>query len=400
MEKEKEISNSMIRKKVLLISSWYPTRIKPTLGNFIFKHAESVAIYHDVYALHVVLDENMVQQFEESFQSVPFPSKVVYVKKSRLPILGKLINRIRVFNRYNKEFEQLQKAGFKPDLVHAHVVFPVGFIAWYFKVKYKVDYIFSEHWTGYHDYVFPRPGFIQKNLIRFFANRALLILPDSHDLGKTMKKWNIFTPMHPVANVVDTEFFKPATERIESNELKIIHISTLDKDHKNIHLLLEGFAIFLAAQPKAELHFVTDGDFDFYRNRISELDIADSVFNHGCLDVKGVADALRSSDFFVLTSNWENLPCVLIESISCGVPVISTDVGGVTEIVDEDNGLVIPPDNLDALVDAMKQMAENYKSYDKNEMHRKASEKYSYQAIGQQLAEIYAQYATRKSGKK
>jgi glycosyltransferase involved in cell wall biosynthesis len=383
----------MIRKKVLLISSWYPTRLKPTLGNFIFKHAESVAIYHDVYALHVVLDENMVQQYEESFQSIPFPSKVVYIKKSRLPIIGKLVNRIRILIRYNQEFKQLQKDGFNPDLVHAHVVFPVGFIAWYYKVKYKVNYICSEHWTGYHDYTLPRPGFIQRNLIRFFANRALLILPDSYDLGRSMNKWNISTPMHPVANVVNSELFLPTSERVENNKIKIIHISTLDKNHKNINLLLDGFAVFFASEPKAELHIVTDGDFDFYRNRIIELGILDSVFNHGCLDVNGVADALRSSDFFVLTSNWENLPCVLIESISCGVPVISTDVGGVAEIIDDENGLIIPPNNLDALIEAMKQMAVNYKSYNKKEMHRKASEKYSYQAVGLQLAEIYVKYA-------
>jgi glycosyltransferase involved in cell wall biosynthesis len=109
--------------------------------------------------------------------------------------------------------------------------------------------------------------------------------------------------------------------------------------------------------------------------------------------VEGVAGIMKSCDFFVLTSNFENLPCVLIESISCGVPVISTDVGGVTEIIDSTNGIVVPPDNLDALVNAMVQMAVDFNSYDKNEMHRKASEKYSYQAIGTQLAGIYSQYA-------
>jgi glycosyltransferase involved in cell wall biosynthesis len=385
----------MIRKKILLISSWYPIRKKPTLGNFVFKHAEAAAHFHDIFALHIALDNNMDSAVEEDFQVHPFSSRIIYLKETRIPLLGRLIDRFRIVKQYGKEIERLLKEGFKPDLVHANVVYPIGFIAWYFKIRYKIDYILSEHWTGYHDYAFPRPGFLQKSLIRFIANHARLIMPDSVDLGNAMRKWGIDTDIQAVANVVNTIIFRPAGDKNETSKIKIIHISTLDPDQKNIHLLLNGFKRFLTSHPHSELHIVTDGDLDFYRETIKELNIAGKIINHGRLDVTGVAATLKSCDFFILTSNFENLPCVLIEAIACGVPVISTDVGGVTEIVNLNNGMVVPPDNLDELVKAMEQMAVKFKMYDKNQMHLEAMEKYSYEAIGQQLAGIYSLYATQ-----
>jgi glycosyltransferase involved in cell wall biosynthesis len=383
----------MIRKKILLISSWYPIRKKPTLGNFVFKHAEAVAPFHDIFALHVSFDEKMSNKVEEDFQIHPFPSRNIYLKESRLPLLGQFINRIRILKQYRKEYERLVNDGFNPDLVHANVVYPIGIVAWYLKIKFKTNYIMSEHWTRYHDYAIPQPGFFQRNLIRFVANRALLILPASMDLGKAMKNWRINTPMLAIANVVNIEFFKPPSVSVAINKIKIIHISTLDNDQKNISLLLNAFAIFVQKKPNAELHIVTDGDFDFYLDTIKRLNIGGNVINHGCLDVEDVAEVLKLCDFFVLSSNLENLPCVLIESIACGVPVISTDVGGVKEIVDSTNGLVVPSNDLKALVEAMEQMAEKHGLYDKSLMHRQAREKYSYEAIGKQLAGVYSRYA-------
>jgi L-malate glycosyltransferase len=383
----------MIRKNILLISSWYPIRKKPTLGNFVFKHAEAVAPFHDVFALHVSLDNKMISDVEEDFQAYPFPSRVVYLKESSLPLLGRLIDRIRVLFQYKKEIARMINEGFKPDLVHANIVYPVGIIAWYCKKKYKTNYVISEHWTGYHDYAFPQPGIIQKCIMRFIANRANLILPVSVDLGNAMRKWRIHTPIEAVANVVNTRLFIPNTEKADTKQIKIIHISTLDNDQKNIHLLLNAFKIFLTSNPQSELHIVTDGNFNYYQKTIADKGITEKVINHGPQDVEGVADVIRSCDFFVLTSNFENLPCVLIESISCGVPVISTDVGGVTEIVNPDNGLVVPSGDLDALVKAMEMMAVNFRLYNKNEMHQQAREKYSYEAIGQQLAGIYSRHA-------
>jgi glycosyltransferase involved in cell wall biosynthesis len=107
------------------------------------------------------------------------------------------------------------------------------------------------------------------------------------------------------------------------------------------------------------------------------------------LDAVGIAALLKVSDLFVLTSRFENLPCVLIESISAGVPVVSTNVGGIDEIVTVEQGQLVPSDDQETLVSAIKEQLLRLDKYDSNLMHQKAIEKFSYQSIGTRFTEIY-----------
>jgi glycosyltransferase involved in cell wall biosynthesis len=68
-----------------------------------------------------------------------------------------------------------------------------------------------------------------------------------------------------------------------------------------------------------------------------------------------VLELLSAADAEVLSSGWENFPHSVIEALAVGTPVISTGVGGVAEIVtDGENGLLVPPDDPDALADAIR----------------------------------------------
>lgn len=81
----------------------------------------------------------------------------------------------------------------------------------------------------------------------------------------------------------------------------------------------------------------------------------------GVVDLLGErADAVRvmsGCDGFVLASNNEGLPVALMEAVALGLPVVATDVGGVAEIVDEGNGVLVPPSAPDALADAIAALA-------------------------------------------
>jgi glycosyltransferase involved in cell wall biosynthesis len=90
-----------------------------------------------------------------------------------------------------------------------------------------------------------------------------------------------------------------------------------------------------------------------------------------------------------LFSNYENIPVVISESLVCGKPVISTDVGGINEHIDKSNGILIEKEDEDALYESIIYMMEHYQEYDSEEIKMKAEKLYSYERVGKELFNIY-----------
>ena len=90
----------------------------------------------------------------------------------------------------------------------------------------------------------------------------------------------------------------------------------------------------------------------------------------------------------MLFSNFEILPCVIIEALSCGLPVVSTDVGGIPEMINESNGKLIKPKDENELLVQLNEVldSDQFKSL---EIARSAHEKYGIEAVSSQLLRIY-----------
>ena len=88
-----------------------------------------------------------------------------------------------------------------------------------------------------------------------------------------------------------------------------------------------------------------------------ELGVGDRVRFLGGGTRDDVLRLFRGADAVLLTSAWENLPHTLLEALAVGAPVVATAVGGVPEIVrDGENGLLVPPRNVEALVASLERI--------------------------------------------
>jgi glycosyltransferase involved in cell wall biosynthesis len=96
---------------------------------------------------------------------------------------------------------------------------------------------------------------------------------------------------------------------------------------------------------------------------------------------------LQFADALVLSSRFENLPCVLLEALSTGTPMISTHVGGVAEIINEGNGILVPTENEAALLAAMIEIQN--RTFIAEQMHAEAQLKYSPITIAGLFLEAY-----------
>ena len=102
-----------------------------------------------------------------------------------------------------------------------------------------------------------------------------------------------------------------------------------------------------------------------------------------------VAQLMREHDCFLLFSNYENLPCVVVECLTMGLPVIGTNVGGVSEMINTDNGIVIEAKDEVALLESLNILINNINTYDTSKIAKRAKKIYSYETVGQQFFDIY-----------
>jgi glycosyltransferase involved in cell wall biosynthesis len=74
----------------------------------------------------------------------------------------------------------------------------------------------------------------------------------------------------------------------------------------------------------------------------------------GMLSLEQVSEKMNAANCFVLFSDYENQPCVILESLASGIPVIATKVGGIPELLNEKRGVLIEKNDSYALLEAMK----------------------------------------------
>jgi glycosyltransferase involved in cell wall biosynthesis len=99
---------------------------------------------------------------------------------------------------------------------------------------------------------------------------------------------------------------------------------------------------------------------------------------------------MKRSDAMVMFSRYENFPCVIIEALCCGLPVISSCVDGVPEAVDEDNGILVDPDNETELLQAIETIHKDISFYNRERIAAIAKLKYNYMQIGYQFFNLYS----------
>ncbi len=120
-------------------------------------------------------------------------------------------------------------------------------------------------------------------------------------------------------------------------------------EEKGLDLLLNAWAEVIQREPAARLLIVGDGD---ERSRLEELanrlDLNRHVHFTGA--VTDTTPYLQACDVYVQPSFTEGLPIAVLEAMACSLPVAATAVGGVTDLMrDDQNGLVIPPRDVDSL---------------------------------------------------
>ncbi len=282
------------------------------------------------------------------------------------------------------------------DLIHVNRIYPAGLMGVFIKFFYNKPLLLTEHFTGYLTERDADLSSMEKKLAAFICSKADHICTVSENLNRSMQRLGFKNTYSIVPNVVDTSLFKPGSKK--SEVFHILHVSSMLDQHKNVSGILRVIKRLEKKKIKFRFLMVGEGSSQ-YVPLIDELGIhKENMVIKEQIPHHEIAAYMQAADLFVLFSNYENLPCVILEAFSCGVPVISTDTGGIAEFFPEDFGKLIPVKDEEALfyalLEQMKGPAPN-----KIKMHNYAIENFDKIAIADRFSSIYEILISRQHGR-
>jgi glycosyltransferase involved in cell wall biosynthesis len=363
---------------ILFLASWYPSRILKSNGDFIQRHAEAVALQHKVSVIHVKSDGNLNCKIEIDDKNINgIRTIIAYVKNARNPFIK--------WYRFIKAYQLLLKMVMPFDIIHVNKFYPGGFFAYRLKKKKNIPYIITEHHTLYHKPYNERIGFIEKLISKIIVKNANYVCPVSDNLGEAMQAFGLEGNYFSVPNVVDTKRFIPKSK--DNKTFNLLHISSMAQV-KNINGLLNSIKKLENKIPNFHFYII-GGNAEDYQPKAKELGVnLKQVTFINQVPHSEVVNYFQKADAFVLFSDVENLPCVILESFSCGTPVISTDVGGISEYFPKEYGLLIQPKNEEELVDSIVKVYQSERP-DAQKMHNYVVNTFSNEHICEVFTDLY-----------
>lgn len=294
---------------------------------------------------------------------------------------------------------------FQPDIVHTHAS-KAGALGRKAALSCKVPIIVHTfHGHVFHSYFGKIKTFIFKNIERYLAKKTSGIIAISDIQKKELCEIYKIAPKEKTKVIplgFDLEIFQNNYEKnrlstrskyeIDENTVAIAIVGriTAIKDH---HFFLDVIeSVFRSINKKIKIFIVGDGDLKAeieerlipMQNKGIDISLTSWIYN--------IAEFNAGMDIMCLTSKNEGTPVSLIEAQASNLPVVSTEVGGVADIVKQnETGFIIPRTKKNEFVTKLKLMIENDELREKMKLKgwQNVYEKYSYQRLAKDMENFY-----------
>lgn len=243
------------------------------------------------------------------------------------------------------------------DIIHGHYLFPAGAAAVEVGKEYGIKTYVTAHGSDMFELYKSQP------LMRPTIKNVLKDADGVFAVSNALKHEIVATGVVGIAdktkiswNSVDVDKFSSKENDSFKKEFKledkpiVLFVGNLIK-RKNVDSLLEAKKI-----ANSDYYLVVVGDGPLYKKltkKVEDENIRDVIFTGSRGDVENI---IPSCDLLILPSYSESFGLVLIEALACGKPVIGSDVGGISEIINDDVGLLINPKKVSTIAKAIDKL--------------------------------------------
>lgn len=367
-------------RRVLHITTWYPTRSDDPTGTFVREHVRAVGRFAPSSVLHIAWSVDSSMRRYTLSDLAPIDD---------VPVLRVTIGRAiswpawLVIGVSHALIRELAARG-RPVLLHTHTT-PATALGALLALVLRRPLVATEHWTGL------LPGgeghrWHRSLVARSAFGRASVVMPVGPTLADGVRPLVGETPIEVVANVVDTSIFTPGEPDARPAD-RIVAIASLIP-RKRVNLVISAVAMARRSRPGLSLVVLGDGpERRALENLAIELGIRHAVEFRGAVAKAEVAEELRCAELTVIASELETFSVVAAEAMCCGVPVVTTRCGGPEHLVDQQSGIVLDRTDVDALADAL--LSALSRTWDHTAISDAAHARFSPGAVARRIDEIY-----------
>jgi glycosyltransferase involved in cell wall biosynthesis len=257
---------------------------------------------------------------------------------------------------------------------------PVIWLGWLRKTPVIVNYRGGEA----REYLASSAAWVKPSL----AKASGLVVPSGF-LQQVFSEFGISSTVIP--NIIDLDIFFPASGSPEGTSFTAVVTRNLEPIY-GLATAIRAIAIVREKIPQVKLNIAGSGpQLCELEELVESLDLKSTVFFLGRLERAEIVDLYHNADFMLNPTTVDNMPNSVLEALACGVPVISTNVGGVPYIVrDGETALLVDPDNEQEMAQAIVKL---YNDSELRENLAKSGEcevaQYSWSKVKQQWFALY-----------
>lgn len=286
------------------------------------------------------------------------------------------------------------RSSFPFDVIHAHFSYPDGCVAARLGRRFGVPIIITEHapWRPWMDNY---PSVLRKAK-RAFNECAFHIGVSRSVQDETSCFVGDSDKLRVIPCGVDGSIF---TLRTSPRPQQILFAGAI-RHIKGVDILLRAMRLLMDRGRQDKLVVVGDSFFknyqaDYARVRQMATDLGLRVDFVGGKTQRELARYMQESAVLVLPSRKESLGMVLVEALACGTPVVATRCGGPEGIVNDQVGVLVPPEDPEALARAIARVIDSQDQYKPAALRAYALEKFSWQGITEQYIDLYREAVAR-----
>lgn len=268
---------------------------------------------------------------------------------------------------------------FHPDVVHTHIsgaVYSLPYV-----ITHDVRHIHTLHTAPLAEF---SPAIRKVLILQYKIGKSTLVTVSKENCELAKAEYHLTDrEVKCINNGIDVDRYSHK----EHEHFTFINVGRQDVN-KNQKLIVEAFKTVVDRYPESRLILVGDGN---QHNRLIDLVVSESLQDKVTLPgmVANGEDYLSMADVYIQSSHREGLPLSVIEAMAAYLPVISTNVGGVPDVV-HDNGFLVADDSVDEMVDAMEKLLLDSALCEKmGSKSRTLSEQFSSKNMAQRYERLY-----------